>query len=153
MHGRANGLRSDIYVAFDRTALSGIRDHEAVPVAMHGQASGDEILLRRVLGQRETITTSLDQATAVHHRLQPFGELPPLVTTNAHFADELLVSRRAVRLALDVPKNGLVANQCVPSRKDPSGVCTPFPPVSRFTLKGLRKSAAALCLRRELAVW
>jgi hypothetical protein len=47
----------------------------------------------------------------------------------------LLVSRRAVRLALDVPKDGLVANQCVLSRKTRSGVCTPFPPVSRFTLK------------------
>jgi hypothetical protein len=47
----------------------------------------------------------------------------------------LLISRRAVRLALDVPKNVLVANQSVLSRKTGSGVCTPFPPVSRFILK------------------
>jgi hypothetical protein len=112
VHPRANRLRSDIDITLNRAALPGIWDHEAVSIAMHSQPPGDKVLMRRrVLGQSKAVAASLDQASALYERLQPFRELPPLFTSYAHLADELLVSRRAMRLAFNVPKNSLVADQ------------------------------------------
>ena len=47
-------------------------------------------------------------ASALDQRLQTVGELLPFDTTQLHFAHELLKSRGAVGLALDVMHNGLI---------------------------------------------
>ena len=44
VHGRPEGLGGDVNVARDGDALAGVGHNEPVPVAMHGQASGDEVL-------------------------------------------------------------------------------------------------------------
>ena len=103
MHGRTDGLRVDVNVASESAALTGVRDDETVAVAVHRQASGEEVLISgRMFRQGVTVASGLDQARAFHERLQPFGELLPLAAAQAHLADELLEPRRAVRLALDV---------------------------------------------------
>ena len=110
VHGRADGLRVDEDVAADRAALAGVGNDEAVAVAMHGQASGDEVLTGGgVLGESVAVAAGLDQASAFDQRLQAFGELLALVAAQAHLADELLESGRAVRLAFDVAQDGLVS--------------------------------------------
>ena len=110
VHGRADGLRVDEDVAADRAALPGIGDDEAVAVAMHGQASGDQVLLSGgVLREGIAIASGFDQAPAVDQRLQALGELLALAASQGHLADELLESRRAVRLAFDVAQDGLVS--------------------------------------------
>ena len=90
-------------VAAERAALAGVGDDEAVAVAVHGQASRDQVLMScRMFRQGVAVASGLDQPRAFHQRLQPFGELPPLVAPQAHLADELLEPRRAVGLAFDV---------------------------------------------------
>ncbi len=80
VHGRADGLRVDVDVAADRAALSGVGNDEAVAVAVHGQASGDEVLVSGgVLGEGVAVARGFDQAPAFDQRLQPLGELLPLV--------------------------------------------------------------------------
>ena len=52
-------------------ALSGIGDDEAVAVAMHGEPAGDQVLASRgVFGQGVAVAPGLDQARALHQRLQ-----------------------------------------------------------------------------------
>ena len=112
VHGRTDGLRADEDVAVDRAALARVGDDEAVAVAMHGQASGDQVLTGGgMLGEGVAVAAGFDQPPALHQRLQAFGELLPLVAAQAHLADELLVSGRAVRLAFDVAQDGLVSDQ------------------------------------------
>ena len=109
VHCRADGGRRDEDVARDRKALPGIRDDEAVAVAMHGEAAGDEVLAcGGVPGQRIAVAASLDQAAALDQRCNPAGELPAILATQVELADELLVSGRVVRLAFDVAQDGLV---------------------------------------------
>src|SRR5271157_985963 len=111
VHRRTNCLRTDVNVALNRAALACVGNDEPVPVAMHGQPPRNQVLVcRGMFRQRKTVTARLDQAADFHQRLQAFCELPALVAPDAHLANQLLVSRRAVRLSFDVAKNGLVAN-------------------------------------------
>ncbi len=51
VHGRAYGVRRNEDIAFQGAALGGVRNDEAVAVAMHAEAAGDEVLAGgRVLG-------------------------------------------------------------------------------------------------------
>ena len=60
--------------------MADVRDYEAVAVAVHGQATGNQVLVRGgMLGRGITIAAGLDQAGTLHQRLQPFGELAPLL--------------------------------------------------------------------------
>ena len=87
-----------------------IGNDEAVAVAMHGQASGDQVLVGGgVLGQGVAVAAGLDQPAALDQRLQALGKLLPLAAAQAHLADELLESGRVVRLAFDVAQDGLVS--------------------------------------------
>src|SRR5271165_2580581 len=111
VHGRADGLRVDEDVAGDGAALAGVGDDEAVAVAVHRQASGDEVLAGGgVLGEGVAVTGGFDQAAGFDQRLQALGELLPLAAPQAHLADELLESGRAVGLAFDVAQDGLIGN-------------------------------------------
>src|ERR1019366_3056662 len=104
MHGRADGLRVDVDVAREAAALAGVGDDEPVTVAVHRQSSGDQVLMGgRMFRQGVAIASGLDQPRALYQRLQSLGELLPFAAVQAHFADELLESRRAVRLPFDVP--------------------------------------------------
>ena len=95
----------------DGAALPGVGDDEAVAVAVHGQASGDEVLVSGgVLGEGVAVARGFHQAAAFDQRLQPVGELLPLLAAQGHLADELLESGRAVRLAFDVAEDGGVSN-------------------------------------------
>ena len=94
--------------------LGGVGDDEAVAVAMHSQAAGDQVLASGgVLGQGVAISTSLDKAAALYQRLQEIGELLPLAAAQAHLADKLLESGRAVRLAFEVAQDGLVGDHVI----------------------------------------
>ncbi len=74
IHGRTDGLRVDEDVADESAALASIGDDEAIAVAMHRQASGDQVLMSgRMFGKRITVASGFDQPRALHQRLQPFG--------------------------------------------------------------------------------
>ena len=78
-------------------------------VAMHSQTAGDQVLARGgVLGQRVAVSAGLDEAGTLHQRLQSFRELLPVLALQIHLADQLLVARRMVRLAFDMPQDSLV---------------------------------------------
>ena len=110
MHGAANGLRVDVDVAADGAALPRVGNDEAVTVAVHGQAPGDQVLMRGgMLGQGVAVASSFHQAPALDQGVQPVGKLLPLVATQGHLTDELLEPGRAVRLAFDVAEDGGVS--------------------------------------------
>ena len=110
VHGRADGLRADEDVTAEGAALPGIGDDEAITVAVHGQAPGDEILMGgSVLGEGVAVAPGFDQAPTFDQRLQSFGKLLPLVAAQGHLADQLLESGRTMRLAFDVAKDGGVS--------------------------------------------
>ncbi len=97
--------------------LSGIRDHEAVPVAMHGEAPGDQVLASgSVFGESVAVAPGRDQASALHQRLQALGELAAIIAAQIHLADKLLVSGGVVRLPFNVPQNGLVGEHEISMR-------------------------------------
>ncbi len=90
-------------IAFQGAALGGVRHDEAVAVAMHAEAAGDEVLAGGgVLGQGVTVAAGLDEATALDQRFEALGKLLTLFTPQAHLAHELFVSGRVVWLAFDV---------------------------------------------------
>src|ERR1039458_9240422 len=61
MHGRTNGLRVDVDVAAEGAALAGVGDDEAVTVAVHGQASRDQVLMSgRMVRQGVTVASGVD---------------------------------------------------------------------------------------------
>ena len=96
---------------------SGIGDHETVAVAMHRQAAGDQVLARGgMFRQGVAVAPGLDQPSALHQRLQSFGELLPLLAAQIHLADELLVAGGVVRLAFDVPQDGLIGEHEISMR-------------------------------------
>ncbi len=109
MHGRADGRRRDKHVAFDGRPLIGIGDDEAVAVAVHGQAAGDEVLTGGgVLGQSVAVAAGFDELGTLHQGAQTLGELVSLLPAESHLTDKLFVARRMVGLALDVLENGLI---------------------------------------------
>ena len=66
-----------------------------------------------MLGESVAIRGSLDQARALHQPLQSFGELLTLCTAQPHLAHQLLKPRRLVRLARDMPEDGLIGKHSV----------------------------------------
>ena len=53
---------------------------------------------------------SLDEAPRFDQFMQPFGQALTIVAAHSQLADELLISRHAVRFALDVFEDGLVVH-------------------------------------------
>src|SRR5581483_9765885 len=81
VHGRSNCRRRNENVAFDRAPLPGIWDDEAIAVAVHREASGDEVLVDSgVFGKRVTVTPGFDQACALDQSLKPFRKLLAFLT-------------------------------------------------------------------------
>ena len=109
VHGRSDCWGGMKMSPADGTALVGIGDHEAIAIAMHGQAAGDQVLAcGGVFREGIAIASGLDQPGALHQRLQAFGELLPLLAAQIHLADQLLVARGLVGLAFNMPQDGLI---------------------------------------------
>src|SRR5450755_2672390 len=99
----------NVDIAAYGAALVGIGNNEAVPITMHGEASGDQVLASSsVLGQGVAVAPGFNQASAFHQRLQSFCQLLTLLSPQVHLADQLLVARRAMRLPFNLPQDGLI---------------------------------------------
>src|SRR5581483_644247 len=85
-----------------------IRDHEAEAVAVHAQAPCYQILVGRSLRQSVAVGVDWDQGSAFHQLLQMNVQFPALLSVQAQFADELLVSCLPLGLAGNVLENGVL---------------------------------------------
>jgi hypothetical protein len=86
---------------------------------MHGKPPGYQVLASgSVLGESVSVAPRLDQACALHQRLQPLRKQAAIVAAQVQLAHQLLVSGGVVRLPFNVPQNGLIGKHDFSIRQD-----------------------------------
>ena len=110
VHRRTDLVRRDEDVSgkfrFQLTERFGIGNDEAEAVAVHGEASGDEVLVGGCLWELEAVGVDRDELAALDQLLQMVVEFAALFAVQSEFTDELLVSGLALGLAGDVLEDG-----------------------------------------------
>src|SRR5579862_5310270 len=104
VHGVADLVRRDEDVAGQFRSQRGVQrfcvgDNEAESVAVHGEASGDEVLVGGGLRKRIAVGVDGNQRTSFNQLLEMLGEFAALVPMQSEFAEQLLVSSLMLGLA------------------------------------------------------
>ena len=111
VHGVADGVGRDEDVSHEtrlerRTQRACIRDDEAETVAVHGEASDDQIFVGRGLRQSVAVGVELNQFACCDQLLQLPVEFSAGIAVQAKFAHQLLESGSAFGLAGNVFQDG-----------------------------------------------
>jgi hypothetical protein len=107
VHGGADSAGIDEDVAIEPLAqFLAFGGDEAVTVAVHAQAAGDQVAGGGGGGQGIEIIFRLQQLPARDQVVQVLGEEAAVVAAQAEFVDELLEAGRAARLAADLGEDG-----------------------------------------------
>ena len=111
VHGVADEVRGNEDVPGElglegRAQRLGVGNDEAEAVAVHGEASSDEILVGGGLREGVAVGVDGDECAAGDELLQMLIEFAAFLAVQAEFADELLESGLALGLAGDVFEDG-----------------------------------------------
>ena len=113
VHGRAGGGRRNKNIASKAgfkiwIERSGVRNYEAVTVAMHAEAPDQHVAPRLCLRLRDRIVCSIDltQLPLFYESVQAVGQFAACIAPRSQIMQQLLVARHFFGLARDVAENG-----------------------------------------------